>query len=130
MSQIGSIQTNGSAEITLRERCAAAVSAAQIHFLCMDRGQLGGSKVRALQRGTLKMDTGQVSPHESGIIEPGPPKVKPSQEPACEHQSSQVRYDAWMLLAPPIPEAWRPPSQRFLQDLQVLFGSIEGRLAS
>ena len=76
------------------------------------------------------MDTGQVSPHKVGIIEPGPPKVKPSQEPACEDQASQVRYDAWMLLAPPVPEVRRPSSQRFLEDLQMFFVPLEYRLTS
>src|SRR5687767_2448828 len=130
MSQVGSLQTDSSAEITLIERRATAVSTAQIHFLRMNRRQLCGNKLRTLQRGALKMYTCKVGPNEICIIEPGPPKVKPSQEPACEHYTSQIRYDSRMLLAPLVPEVRRPSSHRFLEDLQMLLGSVEDRLAS
>lgn len=76
------------------------------------------------------MYTGKVSPPENCIIEPGPPKVKASQKPTCKYQTSQVRYDFWMLLAPPVPEVRRPSSQRFLEDLQMFFVPVEYRLTS
>ena len=72
----------------------------------------------------------KVGPGENCIIEPGPRKVKPSQEPAYEHETSQIRDDSWMSLTPLVPEVFCPSPQRFLEDLQMLFVSAEHRLAS
>jgi hypothetical protein len=83
----------------------------------MNGRQLRGNKIRALQRGALKVYTGKINAPENCIIKQCPRQVKPPQEPACEYKTSQIRYDLWMLLSPLVPEVWGPSPQRFLEDL-------------